>query len=112
MGKKLEKDAGAIYRYYRGRLQHFMRMDDPKRIVFSPNLDFAYLTWIPQTVKFYDNAWIQKDGCHSAIRKCFITPCQESDFRPDGASLMPKDVFGLPIMGTLKSPVTTRMVNC
>ena len=34
MGKKLEKDAGAIYRYYRGELRTSHAMDDSERAVF------------------------------------------------------------------------------
>ena len=47
---------------------------------------------------------------HWVIQKC-SSPCQKAIFAPTGPLLMPKGVFGLPIMGTLKSPVTTRMAH-
>ena len=110
MGKKLEKDAGAIYRYYRGELRTlYTPWTIPNAQCFSPNRDFAYLTDTPNG-EILRQRLDPKTVGHWVIQKC-SSPCQKAIFAPMGPLLMPKGVFGLPIMGTLKSPVTTRMVN-
>ena len=110
MGKKLEKDAGAIYRYYRGELRTlYTPWTIPNAQCFSPNRDFAYLTDTPNG-EILRQRLDPKDGWPLGDPEVFIT-LPESDFAPTAPLSMPKDVFGLPIMGTQKSPVTTRMAN-
>jgi sugar lactone lactonase YvrE len=84
MGKKLEKDAGAIYRYYRGELRTlYTPWTIPNAQCFSPNRDFAYLTDTPNG-EILRQRLDPKDGWPLGDPEVFIT-LPESDFRPDGA---------------------------
>ena len=48
MGKLAEVNAGAIYRYYRGKLEKlFKDITIPNAICFSPNREYAYFTDTP-----------------------------------------------------------------
>lgn len=45
MGKKLERDAGAIYRFFEGKLETlYSDITIPNAICFSPDKEFAYFT--------------------------------------------------------------------
>ena len=84
MGKKLEKDAGAIYRYYRGELRTlYTPWTIPNAQCFSPNRDFAYLTDTPNG-EILRQRLDPKDGWPLGDPEVFIT-LPESDYRPDGA---------------------------
>lgn len=84
MGKKLEKDAGEIYRYYRGELRTlYTPWTIPNAQCFSPNRDFAYLTDTPNG-EILRQRLDPKDGWPLGDPEVFIT-LPESDFRPDGA---------------------------
>ena len=84
MGKKLEKDAGAIYRYYRGELRTlYAPWTIPNAQCFSPQRDFAYLTDTPNG-EILKQRLDPKEGWPVGEPEVFIT-LPESEFRPDGA---------------------------
>ena len=84
MGKKLEKDAGAIYRYYRGELRTlYAPWTIPNSQCFSPNCDYAYFTNTPDG-EILKQQLDPKDGWPVGDPELFLT-LPEPDFCPDGA---------------------------
>ena len=84
MGKKLEKDAGAIYRYYRGELRTlYAPWTIPNAQCFSPNCDYAYFTNTPDG-EILKQRLDPKDGWPVGDPELFLT-LPEPDFCPDGA---------------------------
>ena len=84
MGKALEPELGAIYRYYRGELR---RLYDPisisNAICFAPDGSCAYFTDTP-TRKIMRVALAGADGWPVGEPEVFVD-LREADLRPDGA---------------------------
>lgn len=84
MGKNAEKNAGAIYRYYRGEVrQLFAPITISNSICFSPNGKFAYFTDTP-TRKIMCVALDKNNGWPRAEAEVFCD-LSEQILNPDGS---------------------------
>jgi sugar lactone lactonase YvrE len=81
MGKNAEKDAGAIYRYYRGELRQIVApLTIPNAICFAPDGQTAYFA-DTEVVTIWAQS-LDADGWPIGPRRVFL---QTSGFAPDGA---------------------------
>ncbi|MEL7345282.1 MAG: SMP-30/gluconolactonase/LRE family protein [Pseudomonadota bacterium] len=84
MGKSLEPDQGAIYRYYRGELRLlYPNITVSNAICFSPEGGYAYFTDTP-TQQIMRVALAEKDGWPTQEPEVFID-MRAANLRPDGA---------------------------
>ena len=84
MGKNLETDQGAIYRYYRGELRLlYPKISVSNGICFSPDGAFAYFTDTP-TQQMMRVALAEADGWPTGEPELFID-MRADNLRPDGA---------------------------
>lgn len=84
MGKALEPEAGAIYRYFRGDLRCLFRgITIPNAISFSPDGAWAYFTDTP-TRKIWRQALAERDGWPAGEPSLFADLGAEG-LNPDGA---------------------------
>lgn len=84
MGKNMEAQAGAIYRYYRGELRTlYPNWTIPNATCFSPDRRFAYFTDTPVGI-IWRVALDSKDGWPKGTPEAFIT-FPANNYRPDGA---------------------------
>ena len=84
MGKNAEKNAGAIYRYYRGELRCLVSpVTIPNAICFAPDGSVAYFADTAQGI-IWQQALQQSDGWPAGDAHIFIDCTKESVF-PDGA---------------------------
>ena len=84
MGKKLEKDAGAIYRYYRGEVRTlYSPWTIPNAQCFAPDGSYAYLTDTPKGQVLRQRLDVATGWPVGAPEVFLDMP--EDQFRPDGA---------------------------
>ncbi len=83
MGKNKEREAGAIYRYYRGELrQLYAPWSIPNAMCFAPDGSFAYLTDTP-TGRIW-RQMLDREGWPKGDPEVFLD-LPSDRYRPDGA---------------------------
>ncbi len=83
MGKSAEKEAGSIYRYYRGELRKlFGGITIPNSICFAPDGRTAYFTDTP--TRIVKKVSLASDGWPDAEPEVFVD-LNDSEMNPDGA---------------------------
>ena len=84
MGIESEADAGAVYRYYQGRLYLiYTAITIPNAICFSPDREFAYFTDTP-TQKIMRQKLAQRDGSPLGPPQLWLD-LSATDYVADGA---------------------------
>ena len=92
MGINGEKDAGAIYRYYKGELRTlFAPITISNAICFSPDGDYAYFTDTP-TQNIMRVKLAEPDGWPAGEPELWLD-LSNTDWRPDGAVVDEKGKF-------------------
>lgn len=83
MGKQLEPEAGAIYRYYQGALEViYQDITIPNAICFSPDGKYAYYTDTPTRLIMRQD--LKADGWPTGAAQVFVDLNKEGT-NPDGA---------------------------
>jgi sugar lactone lactonase YvrE len=84
MGKRAEKNAGAIYRYYRGELRQLLApLTIPNAISFAPDASCAYFADTAQGY-IWKQPLSEKNGWPNGEPEIFID-CRAMGVNPDGA---------------------------
>lgn len=85
MGKKLEPEAGAIYRYYQGELRQIQPdWTIPNAICFGPNARYAYYTDTPKGI-IWRHALEPEQGWPMGDPEIYLDLSDDTKYRPDGA---------------------------
>lgn len=85
MGKALEPEAGAIYRYFRGELRRmYERITIPNALCFSPDGHWLYFTDTPRQ-QIWRQALHSADGWPAAREPELFLDLRAEGLNPDGA---------------------------